>query len=945
MNLRHSSRRLRMAGILAAAGMVALSATAQDGHRGKPAGPPSGAANGADADKKAPEFPPFETVAKDLTKVISTADGKPGFYTLYANKKDGRLLAELPGSYKTQLILIAPTVASGDENAGVMGGSTYATWKRFDKRLALLEPNFLVRSTGDKQSKDSIEQLFTGRVVLDVPIVTMGPGGGPVIDLKALMVGQLRHFFGPGGGGFGPMVRGARAQLASLTQVKSFPKNIEVTYELPAADGRMISLHYSLANIAKDASFKPRQADHRVGYFNVYYNDLGKPGTDEPYTRYITRWKLEKADASLNLSPPKEPIVWYIEHTTPVRYRRFVREGILQWNQAFEAIGIVNAMEVYQQDAGTGAHMEKDPEDARYNFFRWNTSTQGYAIGPSRWDPRTGQIFDADVVWHAGLTNAVIGMMKNLSAEVAVMGMSPETLAWLDQNPEWDPRVRMAPPALRAELLRRRQAAAPATANELTLDSLPESDAARALRMGDSAIGQSGSACKIGEFMTMNIALFATGLEAGLFEFDDETPMLDDMPEEFLGAMIKYISSHEVGHTLGLQHNFGASTIRTLEEINSEEMEGQAFIASVMEYAAPNINSGDGEVQGHYATPTIGPYDYWAIAYGYGPEDKREEVLSEVSNPDHIFLNDIASIGPDPRAQTWDMGADPLDFAESRMRLVRDVRSRLVDDVVKDGDSWRKARDRYESLLSNHVLSLVIASRWVGGSYVNNDHKGDPGDRNPIENVDADKQRRALQFIIDNSFADDAFGLTPELLQKFALEFYYDEPGMASVLNDPAYEVHDLVAGIQAAALTILMNPTKLRRVYDNEFRTAGDENALTLAEVMETISDAIWSELEGQSQSESFTAANPMISSFRRNLQREHMERLVALSMPSNAASPSARTIATLGTAKLRTLRDSIVALLRQQGGNLDQYTIAHLTDVATRIEKALDAIYVYKD
>src|SRR5690606_29205329 len=123
--------------------------------------------------------------------------------------------------------------------------------------------------------------------------------------------------------------------------------------------------------------------------------------------------------------------------------------------------GIINAIEVYQQDASTGAHMDKDPEDARYNFFRWNTSNQAYAIGPSRWDPRTGQIVDADVVWHAGLTNSIMSMLKDLTGEIAVSSFGPETLAWLAEHPEWDPRIRLASPAER-EIVKAQLAAAAA---------------------------------------------------------------------------------------------------------------------------------------------------------------------------------------------------------------------------------------------------------------------------------------------------------------------------------------------------------------------------------------------------------------------------------------------------------------------------------------------------
>ena len=124
----------------------------------------------------------------------------------------------------------------------------------------------------------------------------------------------------------------------------------------------MMTLTFSMSVLPEDTEYEPRDADPRVGYFHVAHDDLARMTDDSRRCRHIKRWKLRKADPSLALSPPREPIVFYIDHKTPIRYRRWVREGILAWNDAFETVGIVNAIEVYQQDARTGTHMEKDPD-------------------------------------------------------------------------------------------------------------------------------------------------------------------------------------------------------------------------------------------------------------------------------------------------------------------------------------------------------------------------------------------------------------------------------------------------------------------------------------------------------------------------------------------------------------------------------------------------------
>ena len=886
----------------------------------------------------ASDFAPFADVSKDLEKVVSTADDAASLYTLYQSKKDGRLIAELPPDYPKKLIMIAPTVAGGDEEAGVMGGTIYAYWKRIDKTLVLIEPNFLVRSTGDAESKSSVKGLYTDRVILDVPIASVGPGGGPVIDLKGVLVGQYQKFFGGSPFGMGGYIGGADTRLATLERAKAFPENLEVTYEMPGPGGRLTDLHYSIRSLPADPTFKPRLADSRVGYFNVYYNEMGKANNDDPVTRYINRWNLEKADPSLKMSPPKQPIVWYIECTTPVRYRQFVREGILSWNKAFEACGIVNAMEVYQQDASTGAHMEKDPEDARYNFFRWNTSSQAYAIGPSRGDPRTGRLFDADVVWHAGLTEAIMGMLKNLSGEVATLNFTPETMEWLATHPQWDPRVRLAPAAQRAAMLAGREQVKPAADNPAAIEP-----GHHHVEAGIASTWSSGAQCKIGEYMSLNIALASAAFDAGLLQAGDESAKLDGLPQEFLGAMIRYVSAHEVGHCLGLQHNFSASTIRSLQQMNSKDYNGGPTVGSVMEYAGVNIRAGeaDGDQQGPYATPVLGPYDIWAIQFGYGPDEDRAKVLARVNEGDLIFHNDMSMASPDPRVMTWDIGSDPLAFCDSRMNIIRTLRGKIVSDLVKEGQPWRKARERFNALLNSHVQAMAIASRWVGASYMNRNYKGDPEGKAFIENVPADKQRAALKFVIDNSFKDDAFGLTPELIASLGLQFWPDMPGAMAIDGDPSFELHDLVAGVQAAAMTMIMNPTTLRRLYDNEYRTAGEDNPVTLAEVLSTLTSATWNEVDGTA-SGTYTAAKPMISSFRRNLQREHIERLIDLMMVGDAANPAVRTISTLCTQTLRDVDGKIKKLLDGSGDKLDPYTLAHLNDARTRIERALDAQYV---
>ncbi|MAB83791.1 MAG: hypothetical protein CMJ24_10220 [Phycisphaerae bacterium] len=904
-----------------------------------------------------PDFPKFDDVSKGYNKVISSADGNPGMYTLYKDK-DGDLLAELPRNYSKQKIFLAYTIKGGVPMAGVQTGDMYAYWKQFGKRLALVEPNFSTRSTGDAQSKSGHKRVYTDRVILDVPILSMGPGGGPVINLSDLFLGRSSSFFGG-------RTRGANTKLAKTVKAKSFPKNVELAFEMPLSNGRFGTIYYSLAEIPENTGYKPREADERIGYFITSHRDIGNASQDTPYVRYINRWHVEKADPSLQMSPPKEPIVFYIEHTTPVRYRRWVRDGVLEWNKAFENIGIVNAIEVYQQDQTTGAHMEKDPEDARFNFILWTNSGMGFAIGPSRVHPKTGQILDADIVMDEGFITGWVKTWEKLIPQTAMENFGPLTMRWLESRPDWDPRVRLVDPAQRETVLK--ELAVERAARTTTGHPAFESDPTL---LGDDEydglvhrISQVNGSCQHCAVRAMDIAMFRLNPELFLqqgkrsgkkkkkkddAETDEneaqveeivEVQKLDGVPEYYIGPMLRDVIMHEVGHTLGLRHNFKASTIYSLEEMNNEDFIGTAQAGSVMDYMPVNINTDDDAVQGDYTMVTIGPYDYWAIEYGY-TNGKLEPILARVSEPQLIYATDEDTGGPDPRARRFDHGKNPLNYSESQMRLVHSLREKILDEMVDDGESWAKARRAYEMLLNKHVQAVSIASNWVGGSKVNRDKKGDPGNRPPIEPIEADQQRRALQVVLDNTMYDDAFGLSPELLRHMTVDRWFDGSSMS--FSDETWPVHARISGIQASALSQLLNPTTMNRIHDNEFRAMEDEDVLTIPEVLDTVHEAVWAEIY-EDLDEEYDARNPYISSLRRNLQREYLERLVEMSMPDNGFGSASNPVQNLSRQRLKDLDKAIRTWRTANRENTDPYTLAHLGDINDLLMRIDNSQYIY--
>ena len=312
------------------------------------------------------------------------------------------------------------------------------------------------------------------------------------------------------------------------------------------------------------------------------------------------------------------------------------------------------------------------------------------------------------------------------------------------------------------------------------------------------------------------------------------------------------------------------------------------------------------------------------------------------NEPELQYATDEDTNGPDPLARRYDFSKDPLDYANEQRKLIKLYRERILDKFVKDGDSWAKARRGYELTLSLQTRAVNMMANWIGGAFINRDKKGDPGNRPPVEVVPATQQRAALQFVIDTSFNDDAYGLTPKLLERMSVDKWLDGRSRGAMSNEATWPIHDRILGVQASALTLLMNPTTLRRVYDNELRLPADVDTLTLPELLSSINEAVWSELAAECP-DGRNDREPMISSLRRNLQREHMQRLVDLILGSSDDTAAHKPISNLARMELRELSSKIQASLDRCGKKMDAYTKAHLTETKERIDRALEAGYTY--
>ena len=907
MSIGRYFRAIAIMGALFAMGAATLHA---DGKPPKPAKP----AKSTKPTKPKPDFPPFKEAMKDYTKV-QTAETP--FITLWYKKKSDSLRAQIPASLINQKFLIATSMSGGSVATGFQFDHFLAYLERMDKSLVLMRVDPRYVEGGSKPIADVIERSYGGDLILrKISIITM-QGADPVVDLDGLFKADFANIGRLGGGT-------VNASLSKWAKYKAFPDNVELSADLALMRkgvGKRTRFHYSISKIPESAKgYKPRVADDRIGYFLTARKDWSKKHNARTlFDRYINRWRLEKRDPEAKLSAPKHPIIWYIEKTVPLKYRRWVKEGILEWNEAFEKCGYLDAIEVVQQEDYDKRTKDLDPEDVRYNFFRWIVTGRSFAMGPSRAHPLTGQIFDADIVFDDSMVRAYVTRYRRLSGgEEAWRPFNPYLEDFYKAYPQW---VYRAPRNLLLP--------------NVKMQDDPDEAFFRNLMRYMHEKGHPMCECAAGmahQMQFAGLALEAKGLGRDC--------------EEFIGQIIKEVVMHEVGHCLGLRHNFKASTWMPVEEMAQSSHKGEATVGSVMDYN-PAIIAPRGAEQGSFITRSIGPYDYWAIEYGYSsvgkPHSNEKEMLESiagrVAEAGLAYATDddaMSFLTPDPTVNRFDAGRDVMEFAKHQIELADSLMEDILKWAVKDGESYTRLRRAFRSIMSQRARAVNYAARFPGGQLINRDHKGDPNCRPSIQIVDADKQREALKFVSEKVFAEDAYRINPEVISHLA-------PGRFGHWGSDDYDfwiefnVHDFVGASQSSCLFTLMNPFTIGRIHDNQVKFGEDQDIYTLGEHIATVTDAIWSELDDRGRKG--TERKPYINSFRRNLQRRHLDTLMdlVLNEPGGSVPADANAIARLTVTKLS---KKIGKVLKRS--SLDVACEAHLTDVKTRIDKALEAQYL---
>ena len=341
-----------------------------------------------------------------------------------------------------------------------------------------------------------------------------------------------------------------------------------------------------------------------------------------------------------------------------------------------------------------------------------------------------------------------------------------------------------------------------------------------------------------------------------------------------------------------------------------------------------------------------GPYDYWAVEYGYtskGGASDLNKIAERVAENGLAYGTDEDMWSSDPLINRWDLGNDPLEYAKQRIALSKQVQEKLLDRAVKKGESYAKLRTAFRTVLSERLRSGILATRFVGGHYMHRDHRGDPNERAPIVPVEVAKQREALALIRDHIFADKAWDFSPDFLNKLAASRWSHWGAYPD--RQVEFRIHDRILTAQTWVLTYLLAPNTLELIYDAEMRVPKEQDVMTLPELFETITDSICGEVfAGPSDVTNYTARNPLISSVRRNLQREYFNHLIEISMDAGGGwfGPMyPRAAKTLAWYELKRIHEELDALLSDSTDGLDRYTLSHLEESRERIKRALEASF----
>ena len=711
-------------------------------------------------------------------------------------------------------------------------------WEKFDNNILLKQASYSKFANDSLPISIAVSNSNFEPIIASFKIsVKNKDKNSYVIDVTSLYKSDVKMFGFPQSTRKSYKISSLDSKLSFIESIRSFPLNIETkhikTYKSSDSRNGQISmvLNNSMVLLPKEP-MRRRYFDERVGWFTSSQTDYGIDNQEAETVRYLDRWRLEVKDEDIEkfksgeLVEPKKPIVYYLDPATPKKWRKYLKDGIEDWNVAFEAAGFKNAV-IVKYPPTKEEDPDWSPEDVRYSTVRYLASPSLNANGPHVSDPRSGEIIESDINWY----HNVMKLLRNWYF-VQTAAVNPE----------------------------------------------------------------------------------ARGVE---------------FKNEVMGELIRFVSSHEFGHTIGLPHNMGSSSAYPVDSLRSATFTKKYGTApSIMDYARFNYVAQPGDegvalMPSDWDTPNVGVYDIYAVKWGYKPildvtqEEEKSILQGWITEKADDLKYRFGSAGIDPSSQTEDLGDNAVKASEYGIANLKRIMPNLIEWTTEDGETYDELEYMYNQVLGQFRRYMGHVANNIGGVYQY--YKTADQDGAVYTHVSKEHQKACVNFLNNHLFNTPYWMIEKDILNK--IEF----AGMTNRIRT-----------VQSSYLNNILDFGKMARMIENE--ALNGNNAYTLENFMNDVKNGIWSELRNGKK----------IDVYRRNLQRSYIQRLgyiMANEQPrrqgsfwANYTTPVNVAVSDIRSSTLGTLLNLRKELSKSVKKYSDQNTKNHLNYCIGLINNALN-------